>query len=334
MANLCWPADKQHATQIWAAPLVELALSRGANLESLLRGTGIFHSDLTQHEHKISVKQLYQLITNCQKQTRSQDLSFMLGRRIFQRFACEFSQLIQHARNFGQMARIFQVYQDQLFPFCFGDIKRHDNNFYFVLNHGIQHSAEQFLFEVLCTCIYHSSKSCCEQRIPLSFNFECQRPRNIYQFEENLGTRLQFEQPLNWIKLDVKDCSVSLPQASALSRRALLVKCRELRKQHSQTGVLQYLYRKMRAGKINNLEQAAASLNVSSATFKRHLSHTGISFQQLQDLVRKQQAIFDLAVCNRTNETVAKNLRFNDVTNFRRAFKRWTGRTPGQLRTG
>jgi len=32
------------------------------------------------------------------------------------------------------------------------------------------------------------------------------------------------------------------------------------------------------------------------------------------------------------NEQVAAHLHFNDITNFRRAFKRWTGLTPSDSR--
>lgn len=307
-------------------------MSRGAGLESLLKGTGLFKQDLTDTHHKISCQQLSQLIANCQKHTRSQDLSFMLGRRLLTLQSSSFAQSLEHAKHLKQAAKLFQLYQDNLFPFCFGEVKSHQGDVYFILNPSLHGEQQQFLFEVMCAAIYHSSKTLCGKLIPYAFCFESSRPRNIYQFEENLGRRLSFSQPLNWIKLDKTYLNSEIQPAQSFTRISLLQQCRASRVEQAQSGVLKYLYQALQKGQIANLEQAAELLQVSPATFKRKLKTTGISFQQLQDSVRKQQAVFELAICKQNNGEVARKLKFSDVTNFRRAFKRWTGLTPAQLK--
>jgi len=42
--------------------------------------------------------------------------------------------------------------------------------------------------------------------------------------------------------------------------------------------------------------------------------------------------ILPWGVCQQGNERVADRLAFYDIPNFRRAFKRWTGLTPSQLK--
>ena len=37
------------------------------------------------------------------------------------------------------------------------------------------------------------------------------------------------------------------------------------------------------------------------------------------------------AALDASNDEVAQRLGFNDITNFRRSFKRWTGRVPSEL---
>ena len=80
------------------------------------------------------------------------------------------------------------------------------------------------------------------------------------------------------------------------------------------------------------LENVAIALNISTATLKRKLASHNTSYQQLLDLYRKQQAIFLLTELGHSNEKVAYALKFSDITNFRRSFKRWTGLTPNALK--
>ena len=74
-----------------------------------------------------------------------------------------------------------------------------------------------------------------------------------------------------------------------------------------------------------NLERVAVAFAMSPATLKRKLAKHGTHFQEQLDLVRKHVALYLYQACGLGNEAVARHLGFNDTTNFRRAFKRWTG---------
>jgi AraC-like DNA-binding protein len=52
----------------------------------------------------------------------------------------------------------------------------------------------------------------------------------------------------------------------------------------------------------------------------------------LKDQLQKQQAVIHISERGCSNEQVAQQLDYADVTNFRRNFKRWTGMTPSELR--
>ena len=81
-----------------------------------------------------------------------------------------------------------------------------------------------------------------------------------------------------------------------------------------------------------NLETVAQHFAMSPATFKRKLKQHHTRFSALQDCINRQTAVFNIATLAQSNETLAGELNFSDLTNFRRAFKRWTGTTPSQLR--
>ncbi|MEU9109874.1 AraC family transcriptional regulator [Streptomyces xanthophaeus] len=80
------------------------------------------------------------------------------------------------------------------------------------------------------------------------------------------------------------------------------------------------------------LGEVAARLAVSPATLRRRLQQEGTSFQQLKDHVRRDAAIAGLAESSEPIAELAVRLGFSEDTAFHRAFRRWTGTTPGAYR--
>lgn len=82
----------------------------------------------------------------------------------------------------------------------------------------------------------------------------------------------------------------------------------------------------------NHISEVARALGMSERTLRRRLAESGVSFQSLLDGLRKNRALELLANQNMSVEQIAFAVGFSDPHNFRRAFRRWTGATPGALR--
>jgi AraC-like DNA-binding protein len=76
----------------------------------------------------------------------------------------------------------------------------------------------------------------------------------------------------------------------------------------------------------------ARSLAVHRRTLDRRLAVDGLTFQQVLDEVRLSLARELLQDSGLTISSVASALGFHDQTAFFRAFRRWTGTTPGRFR--
>lgn len=74
--------------------------------------------------------------------------------------------------------------------------------------------------------------------------------------------------------------------------------------------------------------------NLSPRTLIRHLDAEGTSFQRIRDGLRRDIAIRELAHSSRSIESISRQVGFTTGANFHRAFKRWTGATPGTYRGG
>ncbi|MCX5146137.1 AraC family transcriptional regulator [Streptomyces sp. NBC_00320] len=93
------------------------------------------------------------------------------------------------------------------------------------------------------------------------------------------------------------------------------------------------LARQLRSSpRLPALGEVAARLAVSPATLRRRLRQEGTSFQQLKDHVRRDAAIAGLAESGEPIAELAARLGFSEDTAFHRAFRRWTGTTPGAYR--
>ena len=98
--------------------------------------------------------------------------------------------------------------------------------------------------------------------------------------------------------------------------------------------------RRVRASIVNGLSgdsfsrgAVAASVNMSASTLQVKLSRAGVSFQQLLDETRRELALGYIEQSRLSITEIAFMLGFSDLSNFIRAFRRWTGKSPTEFRS-
>ena len=148
-------------------------------------------------------------------------------------------------------------------------------------------------------------------------------------------------------------CPVLFEQASlglrfdlVTMRRPLSGASRELA-QHNDRIVMSYLAKldqddivnRVRAEIVTGLScgsfgrtAIAASVHMSASTLQAKLSRAGMSFQQLLDETRHELALGYIEQSRLSITEIAFMLGFSDLSNFIRAFKRWTGKSPTRFR--
>ena len=83
----------------------------------------------------------------------------------------------------------------------------------------------------------------------------------------------------------------------------------------------------------HNADDLAVLLHLSARTLHRQLKEEGASLQALKDEVRRQRATELLLRTRRPIKQVAQAAGFQNEKSFIRAFKAWTGRSPGDWRS-
>lgn len=83
-------------------------------------------------------------------------------------------------------------------------------------------------------------------------------------------------------------------------------------------------------GQLWTLSQIAEHCHLSTRTLNRHLKTEGTGYQKLLDEELARQARACLESPRHTVESMALTLGYQDVSAFRRAFKRWFGMSPSE----
>ncbi|WP_405485204.1 AraC family transcriptional regulator [Nocardia sp. NBC_00511] len=79
-------------------------------------------------------------------------------------------------------------------------------------------------------------------------------------------------------------------------------------------------------------EEAAKRLSLSAQHVRRLLREEGTSFRAIQEDILRDRAIESLVRGEETIEELSERLGYSEPSAFRRAFRRWTGISPGSYR--
>jgi len=168
-------------------------------------------------------------------------------------------------------------------------------------------------------------------RVSLSFP----PPNYVDHYESMFPGQHIFNQRHNYVAFAERYLDLPIVQDAAALRRFLAVTPGALLRQHrrdiSASGRLRQLLRAPTHGDLG-LEEAARSLHCSAASLRRKLQSEGTSFQELKDAARRDQAVYLLLHEDTPVNQVAEKLGYSEPSTFHRAFKKWTGRTPGEYR--
>jgi AraC-like DNA-binding protein len=80
------------------------------------------------------------------------------------------------------------------------------------------------------------------------------------------------------------------------------------------------------------LTSIGRSLGMSRRTLQRRLSERGVTFGQILDSARRDAAMSAITRPGASVHEVALSCGYDDVKALRRAFRRWTGRSPSEYR--
>lgn len=168
--------------------------------------------------------------------------------------------------------------------------------------------------------------------------FDFETPNYANRYKDCFSVKCEFNAPVCEIVLNSVTLNRHFNQADAVALRHMLT---QFEQQLLQEPVADNTSAKARVLKVveaehhrlPTLEEVAQVLLLTPRTLHRRLKREGTSYRELLATAKKQRAIQYLDHSDMTIQHIAWSLGYDDVANFRRAFKNWTGTTPQKYKS-
>lgn len=170
----------------------------------------------------------------------------------------------------------------------------------------------------------------------LAMYFPYRAPKHAALYRDILGCSVHFVPGRMEWQFDARVLSESCRSADPGVAQLCEDYCEQFVEQSEGKSLLQ---RDILRACVRNLSTAsvqapvvAQSLNMSVRTMYRRLGDEGVSYQSLLDKLRSSVALEYLRNTQLSVEEIATQCGYQDVSNFRKAFRRWTGAAPSSFR--
>ncbi len=322
----------------FVAAILEGAKQRGYDTSIILERAGISPSLINENQARIYPDSFARLYKEVATTLDDELLGLSKARSKVGAFAT-MCQLVIHARTLkialNRGMRFYRLFDLNTFSEMEvdGDVAHliiHDNE-------PQRQLKSHFLVESQLVIWHRLASWLIGQRIPLlQASFSYPPPSYVSEYELLFYCPLAFEQGKISLTFESRYLNAAIEkdeeQLNDMLREApgsLLVKPNN--NSSVTTQIRRLLSRDFEAG-MRDFESIATELNTTSQTLRRKLKQENTSFQEIKNQVRRDLAIYHLSQSKLGLDQIAQKVGFTETSTFHRAFKKWTGVTPGHYR--
>ncbi|HEX7928837.1 MAG TPA: AraC family transcriptional regulator ligand-binding domain-containing protein [bacterium] len=170
---------------------------------------------------------------------------------------------------------------------------------------------------------------------PARVTFEHPQPSYRGALEAHFRAPVMFGSAMTALEFD--EASLRLPVLATSAQRAGILQLgeqmlAEVPRAGTLADMVRDTIRKQLPSGAFGMRAVAPRVGMSPRTLQRHLQRNETSFQALLDEARKRECLAIMAGELTSNAEIAERLGYSNVANFHRAFRRWFGKTPNQVR--
>jgi len=296
--------------------------------------------DLSDYRQRISTADYLAILEQSLKPTAPCGLGFRQGASYTMATAGKMGQLLMSCGNLEQAYEKILRYLPLLSLSLQGEYTRDKDSYRVELD--VNDSPEMsspvrwFLIESMYYCLlsqasYLTGKSQVFQHAAVRY----ERPPHWEMYRTMLGCDVEFgaSAPSYTVDRDFMTSTISTGNEAVMTMMER--QCHEtLQRWKWQLPIAEQIHAILmrRLPNLPSLECIAKELNMSRSTLYRRLQDEDYCYQTIIADFRRDQAVkylkeTDLTICD-----IAEKLGFSDDSNFRRAFKKWTGTSPSELR--
>jgi AraC-like DNA-binding protein len=317
--------------------LVKLLVARGFDEARVLEQSETSSAMLRSPKARLSFEQMLRLVRNALELSGDPGLGLELGRCLTVSSLGVIGYAAMSQADLGSAIAIAEKYQRVLVPYVTllasndGDVAVMQIEPEFPLG-----PYKPFVMEALVGCLTGMARFLIGYPPPgTRACFDYPDPGYGDRYREVLGCEVQFDCPRVELRLQraVLQCPV-IYSCEPTARMTEELCERELAPLLGQDGVVHKVRSMLQTEgeQCPNVRELAKALHTSERSLRRALSAHGTSYQELRDEVRMRLALHYLTSTATPVEEVARTVGFTSSRSFRRALKRWTGKSPSTVR--
>ncbi|TDG12547.1 AraC family transcriptional regulator [Seongchinamella unica] len=319
--------------------LIDLAEQAGCERSQLLAGTSLASTGVDNIGARVEDRDFNRLAQNALALTGNQALGMEMGMRMNLGAHAVLGQAFMTCRNLAEAIDLFLKYHHLLSANLNVDFK--DDERYCCLtiqDNGPGDLPQHFIQESFFAAVLNTIRGLLNMpELQVRLELPYPEPAHSDLYRDVFGEELQFEAPQGRVIFPSELMQAQLPSSNPALRALYEQECaRLLADLEEEDSVAQQTLRLLRKleGQYPQMPTVARMLNFSPRTYRRRLQQEQESFQELLDRVRAEHATHYLKHTRLPLSTIAYMVGFNDASNFRRAYYKWTGNAPRDIRSG
>ena len=318
--------------------LIDMVESQGCDRAALLAGAGLARTGIADIGARVSDRDFAIVVANALRLTGDRALSLNLGLHLNLSAHAVLGQAFMTCRDLSQVIDLFLKYYHLLAPALHLEYEIVGERCVLSIVSSLAETPFDFGFELICGAILNTLRGLLNRNdLQLQLQVPYAEPAHAARYFEVFGPDVQFNCVTGRIAFARELLSTPLPSSNPALRSLYEGECaRLLVDLQGATSVAEQTLRLMRKleGQYPQMPQTAKMLNLSARTYRRRLASEQRSYQDLLDQVRAEHATRYLQNTRLPLSSIAYLIGFNDASNFRRAYQKWTGRSPTDVRHG
>jgi len=306
----------------------------GLSADILYQKIGLTREQLDEPGFMVDVSLSETLLEFGSKQLDAPDLGFRIGKWGDSGRWGVLGHMVDCAQSIEQALLLQRRYQSLVGNSSKSEFTVHDKKAY--LKWVPHHSCSRHLSEEVVTSWVAFAKKAIGLKLnPLEIHFSHSLVANLADYEAFFECPVHFDSEFTGIVFPADILHLPLVGYNPDLLNVLTsygdIIVRKKQKSAANEIITQYIMNTL-SEKVPTLNDAAEFLGVSSRSLQRKFKEQGTNFKTIVDDVRKDYAYSYLLQTNYKMSYIAQVLGFSEQSVFQRAFKRWTGMTPGEYR--
>lgn len=320
----------------YLSTMIGLLQEHGVTEQQLLRDTGV-QPGAARQAVRFSASQMDAVCSNAIALSGDTQFGLRLGSRINISSEGIFGYALMTSATVGDALKLLVRYSRAIMPSVHIEVQRRAGDVDVVVSAAhLPLALGRFYCDALYAAMVHSGSLLIgDNTVATRLELNYPATPDTQQYLQLFGPLITFNSDRCALSFDERSLGIAITTANPVAQAIFRRECDRLseldpRRGRTSERVQQLL---LQAGsEFPTCANAARQLHMSESTLQRRLASEGCRYQQLLDEVRYRLANEYLVSTTLPVAEIASLLGFSDVTNFRRAFRRWSGATPSEIR--